>query len=331
METMRAAHLLELGRIVCEDVPVRAPADGEVLVRTELASICGSDLHTIYMPFSVPGYPAHPGYPGHEGVGEVVDSRHAGLTVGDRVLTVPHAWLGACFAEYQTLPGDACVRLPDTEVPTGHLLMAQQLGTIVFALRQRPVDVTGRTVVVLGQGSAGLFFTYLLRRNGAATIVTADLSDVRVAASRAMGADVAVSAEGAAGIGAVRDAVMEATGGRGADLVVDAVGSSTTLRQTADLAAGDAALLWFGLPDSTDTEPLDFAQFFRKRLTAWSTYGAQGEPGLVSFRRALQLIAGGEIDVSPLLSHVLPIERIDEAVATAHDRRGGALKVSVSF
>jgi L-iditol 2-dehydrogenase len=327
METMRAARLHEVGKIVCEEAPVRPPGDGDLLVRTELASICGSDLHTIFLPFSVGGYPAHPGYPGHEGVGEVAVSNHAGFAPGDKVLTVPHAWLGACFADYQTVPGDSCIKLPEADAPIGHMLMAQQLGTVVFALRHRPVDVTGATVVVLGQGSAGLFFTWLLRHAGAATIVTADLSDARLACSRAMGADLAVKADG----GAVRAAVMDATNGRGAELVVDAVGSSATLRQTADLAAYDGTLLWFGLPDRADPEPLDFVQFFRKRLRASSTYGAQAEPGLVSFHRALDLIVRGEIDVSPLLSHVLPIERVDEACLIAHERGQDALKVSLSF
>ena len=327
METMRAARLLDVGKIVCEEAPVKPPGDNELLVRTELASICGSDLHAIFLPFAVGGYPARPGYPGHEGVGEVIESNHPHFAAGDRVLTVPHAWLGACFADYQTLPGDSCITLPASDVPIGHMLMAQQLGTVIFALRHRPVDVTGARVVVLGQGSAGLFFTWLLRHAGAATVVTSDLSDARLDCSRAMGADIAVKAEG----DAVRRAVMDATGGHGAELVVDAVGSSATLRATADLAAYDGTLLWFGLPDDADGEPVDFVQFFRKRLTAWSTYGAQAEPDLVSFRRALDLIVRGEIDVSPLLSHVLPIDRVDEACLLAHDRGDGALKVSLSF
>lgn len=327
MQTMRAARLVDVGKIVCEDAPVRSPDEGELLVRTDMASICGSDLHTIFMPLSSSGYPAHPGYPGHEGVGTVVESRHPGFEPGDRVLTVPQAWVGACFAEFQTLPGDACLKLPATDVPVSHLLMAQQLGTVLFALRQRPLDVTGRTVAILGQGSAGLFFTWLLRRHGAGTIVTADLSDVRLAVSRAVGADVTVLAEGTA----VSDAVMETTGGRGADFVVEAVGSSATLLQSAELAAFDGHLLWFGLPDRREPAPIDFVQFFRKRLAAWSTYGAQGEPGLLSFRQAVRLIVDGEIDVSPLLSHVLPIDRVDEACALAHGREPGVLKVSLSF
>ncbi|MDH5290094.1 MAG: hypothetical protein OEY41_08845, partial [Acidimicrobiia bacterium] len=90
--------------------------------------------------------------------------------------------------------------------------------------------------------------------------------------------------------------------------------------------------LWFGLPDTDDSVPISFAKFFRKRLTASSTYGAQDEGDAVSFRTALDLIAGGHLDVSPLLSHVYPIEQIDTAFAVANDPvPAGALKVSVTF
>ena len=45
-------------------------ADGEILVRTAYASVCGSDLHVVYG--GAPPRPGEPGFPGHESVGEVV-------------------------------------------------------------------------------------------------------------------------------------------------------------------------------------------------------------------------------------------------------------------
>ena len=52
---MKAARWVDVGRVVCEDVPVPPVADGEILVRTAYASICGSDLHVVF-----PGAPPHP-------------------------------------------------------------------------------------------------------------------------------------------------------------------------------------------------------------------------------------------------------------------------------
>jgi L-iditol 2-dehydrogenase len=324
MEKMRASRLVGHGDVACEEVEVTPPSDGEVLVRMAYASICGTDLHAVFPHGGAVRGNRPPGNPGHEGVGEVVESRFDGLTPGDRVLTVPDAFAGRCFAEYQTVRGEACIVLP-TDGDLTHLLMAQQLGTVLFAFRQHPVDVTGRDVAIIGQGSAGAFWTWLLRRQGAASIVVSDLSSERLAYATEMGADVAVDANAAD----LRDAVMASTGGRGADIVVEAVGSADTFLASTRLAARDATLVWFGTPDGSPPLPLDYGAFFGKRLTAFSTFGSQNEPGLASFRWAIDLIARGEIDVAPLLSHILPLEQIGDAFRIAHERTDGALKVSV--
>ena len=326
---MKAARWVDVGRVECEDVPAPSPADGEILVRTACTSICGSDLHSVFG--GPPSPPGLAGYPGHESVGEVVESRCAGFEPGDRVLAVPHFAEGQGMAEYQALPGSACVQLPD-KPPLSHLLMAQQLGTVIFALRQHPLDVIGRDAAVIGQGSAGAFFTFLLKRAGAARVLVSDKSPARLAYSRQLGADLTVPAgSGSAATGDFRAAVLEATGGRGAGVVVEAVGSRETFPLSVALAADRATVVWFGLPEGLEAYPLAFPDFFRRRLTAYSTWDAQGEPGLESFRYAVRLIADGAIDVAPLLSHMLPIENVAEAYRIAHDRADGALKVSVTF
>jgi L-iditol 2-dehydrogenase len=320
---MKAARWVDVGRVVCEEVPVPSVAAGEILVRTAYASICGSDLHTVFL-----GAPAEgtAGYIGHEGAGEVVESRCAGFEPGDRVLTVPQAIAGRCLAEYQALPGAACIQLPSA-TPLSHLLMAQQLGTVVYALRWHPMDVIGRDVAVIGQGSAGAFFTFLLKRAGAARVLVSDKSPARLAYSRQLGADLAVDVSA----GDFRAAVLEATGGRGASVVVEAVGSRETFPQSLELAAPGATIVWFGLPEGAGYYPFSFAEFFRRGLTAYSAFGAQGEPGLESFRYAVRLIEDGAIDVGPLLSHLLPIEEVEDAFLIAHDRSDNALKVSIKF
>jgi L-iditol 2-dehydrogenase len=341
---MKAGRWVDVGRVVCEEVPRPSPADGEILVRTAYTSICGSDLHSVYGGPPPPAVPA--GWPGHESVGEVVESRCPGFEPGDRVLTVPHFVDGRCMAEYQALPGSFCIRLAG-KAPLSHLLMAQQLGTVIYALRRHPLDLIGKDVAVIGQGSAGAFFTFLLKRAGARSVLVTDKSPARLAYSRQLGADLTVLAggadadgAGATGAGATgagadgagfRAAVHEATSGRGAGLVVEAVGSRETFPLSVELAADSATVLWFGLPEGTGAYPFSFPEFFVRRLTAYAISGTQGEPGLESFRYAVQLIADGAIDVSPLLSHMLPIDRVEEAFHMAHDRTDGALKVSIEY
>ena len=127
-----------------------------------------------------------------------------------------------------------------------------------------------------------------------------------------------------------RAAVLEETGGRGADLVAEVVGSRETFPLSLEAAVAEANILWFGLPEQTADYPISFNDFFRRKLTAYSTYGAQGEPGLESFRYAVRLIADAAIDVSPLLSHMLPIEEVGEAFRIARERTVSRLSRSPS-
>jgi L-iditol 2-dehydrogenase len=327
-ETMRAGQMHGINDMRCVEAPRPELSEGEILVRTIMASICGSDLHVVCHGAGITfGLPCPHGYPGHEGIGEVVDSRHPRVQPGTRVLCFPFAGSSEGFSEYQRMHGRYVLPLPSGPVPEEQLLMAQQLGTIIFAARQRPVDVVGRTVMVLGQGSAGLFWTWWLKRSGAALVIAADLSDARLAVAARMGADVALNAAEVDVIEAVRELA-----GPGPDYVVEAVGRRETLYQSIELVRPGGDLLWFGLPDTDDSVPISFARFFRKKLTASSTYGAQDEGDAVSFQAALNLIAGGHIDVAPLLSHIYPIEEINAAFAVANDPvPSGALKVSVSF
>lgn len=330
MDRMRAGRLVAPGKIVCEDAALFEPEDGQVVVKNLMAAICGSDLHQVYMSALGPqNLPAEPGWPGHEGVGEVVESRAPEFAPGDRVLTVPGYGFQRCFADYQTLPAHWCLRLPDYDGPVEDLLMAQQFGTTIYALRRGNMDFVGRTVVVLGQGSAGQFFAWQAKHLGAAQVIVADLSPARLAQSSVFGADFAVAGDDDGG--AIREAVMDATGGRGADVVIEAVGRKETIQHAIDVARPMGRVVFFGLPDTSEAVPFSYAKFFMKQLQMYSVVGAQAEEDLSSFHKALDWIARREIDVTQMVSHRLSLEEIDRAMLLAHERDEDALKVTLTF
>lgn len=319
--------MIGLSDIRCVETEVPRVEAGQVLVKTHMAAICGSDLHVVCYGAGLRyNLPCKHGYPGHEGVGEVVESRCASVAVGTRVLCFPSAKTSEGFSEYQRLEGKYVLPLPQG-MPERQLLMAQQLGTVIFAARQTPVDLAGKTALVLGQGSAGLFWTYWLKRRGASRVIVSDRSDARLALSAAYGADVTVNVD--------RTKLAEVIGDLtsvGPDYVVEAVGKRETLQQSIELCKPDGALTWFGLPDTDKRVPISFAKFFRKRLTASSTHGAQDELDAASFKTALRLIAEGHIDVSSLVSHVYSIEDVQKAFDVAHEPCGhDALKVTLTF
>lgn len=329
MDTMRAARLVENGRMACEATPMFEPEEGQVVVKNQMAAICGSDLHQVFFGAYGVKMPAEPGWPGHEGVGEVIESRYEGLKPGDKVLTVPGAGFQRCFADYQTLPGHWCLQLPDYDGPVEDLLMAQQFGTTIFALRRGNFDYTGKTVAVLGQGSAGQFFAWQAKHLGAENVVVADLSDARLAQSSVFGADIAV--KGDADGQAVREAVMDCTNGRGAHIVVEAVGRAETIKHAVDIARPRGNVVFFGLPDGSEDVPFNYMKFFMKQLQMYSVVGAQAEEDLSSFHKALDWIARRQIDVTQMVSHRLDLEEIDKAMLLAHERDEDALKVTLDF
>ncbi len=325
MPTMPAALATGLRQIRCDEIPVPEPTPGMVLVKTRLASICGSDLHIVYMGWNAYEFPLPHGYPGHEGVGEVVDGGGTEFMTGDLVLTVPNIWESKVFAGYQLVRPHFLLKLP-RDVPEAHLLMAQQLGTVVFGCRRLPTLV-GKTVAVIGQGSVGLFHDFMLRRVGAHRIIGIEPVAERLSAGRAMGIDEAIDVTGRR----ATEAVLDLTGGEGADLVIEAVGSVETLNQTLQMVRPLGRVAVFGLPPTMERVPFDWDTFFRKRLDIHTVFGAQDEPGLPAFQLSVDFITRGDIDMAPFVTHQLPITRVQEAFDLASSKEDGALKVSLTF
>ena len=325
MATMLAAQAIGLKRLRCDELPIPEMEPGMTLVKTRLASLCGSDLHIVYMGWNAYEFPLPHGYPGHEGVGEVIDPGDSDFSAGDLVLTAPNIWSSKTFATHQVIDPKFLLKLP-TDVPEAHLLMAQQLGTVVFGARKLP-PLLGKTVVVLGQGSVGLFHDFMLRRLGAHRIIAVEPVAERLDAGRNMAIDEAIDVSGQR----ATDAVMDLTNGEGADVVIEAVGSVDTLNQTLQVVKPMGKIAVFGLPPTMEKVPFDWDTFFRKRLDIYTTFGAQDEPGLPAFQLAVDFIKSGEIDMAPFVTHQYHITQVQDAFDLAQSKEEGALKVSLTF
>lgn len=324
---MRASRVVKQHQIVCEKTDVLEPVAGEALVKTAWAALCGSDVHSVHSDVPFKPHYANPGTPGHEGIGYVEESRIDGYKKGDLILTIPgYQNRTGTFCDYQTILPKYMVKVPETDVPLEQLLMAQQFGTTIYALRQLPVDVVGKTVMVMGQGSAGAFFAWSLKRAGAAKVIASDKSDSRLAMSRHFGVDVPVKAGKDA-----YQAVMDHTGGKGVDYLVEAVGNSEALAQSIGLIGLDGHGLFFGQPMTTELVPFNFHDFQRRRMTINSHTETLREPNLLSFKYALDLIVSRQIDVSPLISHTFSLDEIEKAMDYASTYKDNARKVCLKF
>lgn len=324
---MRAAVFAGPGRIECREVPDPVPGPGQLLVRTHRASICGSDVHVVFDGFSRYEPPGPPGYPGHEGVGHVAEAGAGveGFQPGDPVLCCPEPAVSMCFAELQVIAATSAIPLP-ADADIDRLLLAQQLGTVLFAARRFFAGADPRaTAVVIGAGSVGLYFLQALRHAGFRRIAVSDLEPHRLDLARELGASVTVLAPAES----IVEAALELSGGVGAGVVIEAAGYDRCRGDAILSAATEARVGLFGYPEVRGDAPFPFEAAFRKALTIQTSTGTQREPGLSSFREAVRAIAAGEYAVDYMLAPVYPVERVQEAFEAARARQ--AVKIGVGF
>jgi len=319
---VRAVRSPGIGRGELVQTPAPQLAPGHALVRIEHVALCGSDLRRLYYP-RPEDLPLPVGAPGHELIGtiEAVDGADS-LRVGDRALILApeeNAMIERCLA-----PASCVLPLPPGR-PAEELLMAQQLGTVLYAAKFLPAAV-GSTAAVIGQGSAGLLWDRVLRRLGAARVVALDLTEARVQAALRFGATHAINNSRTDAVQAVKDI----TGGELPDLVVEACGEPSGINLAIALVRVGGRIQFFGVPHGAGF-PLDYWTLFRKYCTTHSTGRSSFEADKGHFRLALELIASGEVDVSGMVTHRFPFERVAEAYELARTREDGALKVVVDM
>lgn len=200
------------------EVPVPEPATGEARVKIEAAGVNYIDVYQrtgLYrgeLPF----------VPGMEGAG-VVDAVGEGVTrvaVGDRVAYAMHR---GSYAEYQTVPANKLVRLPDgVSFRDGAALMLQGMTAHYLACSTYPLQPGERCLVHAAAGGVGLLLTQIAKRRGAIVYGTVS-TDEKAELARAAGADEVILYSGTD----FAAEVERLTEGEGVHVVYDSVGRTT--------------------------------------------------------------------------------------------------------
>ncbi len=320
---MKAVQVVARGQAEFVDLPIPDVKPGHVLIRTSLLSLCGSDIHMLHHSASG-AYPLPPGTTGHEMVGlvEAVGTGVSEFQVGERVLAL--APEHRAMSEYYLAHKKYVISLP-TNLPLEQLLQAQQLGTVIYACQRLP-DIRGKTVAVIGQGSAGLWYNFQLRRMGAQRVVALDIEAFRLNLSEQYGATHTIHNAAHAPEKAIRNI----TGGELADVVIEAAGEVDSINLAIDLVRKYGEILYFGLPREQVFQ-FNFEGLFRKCCRASTIVGAFVEENQTSTRSAVDLIASGVADPKPLITHHFPFAEVMDAYETHRTRKEGAVKVIVEM
>ena len=321
---MKAAHVVAHRQIEVfetdapkmEDFPV-----GSIKVKTRMTAICGSDSPHFVLERQVKDYPLNIGISIHECVGTVTETKSDKFKTGDLVQARPTAGIGG-LAEYYISHDNVAVKLVDFD-PLDQILMSQPLGTVIWAVRKLG-NILNQDTVILGQGPMGLLMTHMLSNLGAKTIIATDTVDFRLATARRMRATHTLNPER----GDIVAQVREITDGRMADLVVEIVGhNQQTVNFCLKLAKRLGTVLAFGVPDE-DVYAFQYGEFFRKNVTM---IGSVGPDSQNDYPLAMDMIAQGRLDVSPLITHHLPFTEIQKGFELFIDHRDQAIKVILDY
>jgi 2-desacetyl-2-hydroxyethyl bacteriochlorophyllide A dehydrogenase len=319
------------------EVPDPVPGEGEVLVRTRLTGLCGSDMHAYVgsQPFFV-----YPQIPGHEVVGEVVSGGEGrGLSPGQRVVLDPTINCGMCrpcrlgrynccvsirvigvhapgtLAEAFVAPTERLHPVPD-HVPDETAVLAEPLSIALHAL-DRGEPAAGDCVAIIGAGAIGLSLLLIARSRGARCALI-DLEPARLALATEMGAERVIDASG----GDPVEAVSAWTGGEGAPVVFEAVGSPATIRSAAEMAAPAGRVVILGL--CREDVALPGAMFVRKEL---EVIGSRLHRNTV--QQVVALLAEGALDPGRLLTDIRPLADFQSALDDLRNRPSEFVKIAL--
>lgn len=331
--------------MVEKDVAKPAIGPTDVLIRVLKAGICGTDGHIwnwdkwsqarIHPPLIV----------GHEFMGIVAE---VGTAVrmfkpGDRVSAEGHISCGSCllcrtgqaficehvkiigidrdgcFAEYIAMPEQNVWRL-DPAVPDTWAAIFDPLGNAVHTVMA--AGVSAKSVVITGVGSIGLMAIPVARAAGAAKVIAIDVNQAKLDLAKRLGADYVFDARSEG----IEQRVLDETNGDGADVLLEMSGSGAAINQGLRMVrnGGRAALL--GLP--SDNVSLNLAEsIIFKGLTV---LGINGRKMFETWYQTQAMVVAGRIDLAPIITHVMPMERYEECFELLKEGRAAKIVMTVA-
>lgn len=347
---MKALVYRGVGDIRVEDIPrpkIQGPEDA--IIRVTTTTICGSDLHILHGLLKVePGTVI-----GHEFVGvvEEVGSAVTRIKPGDRVLSQAAVNCGRCRACRSRLLfacekggaygcGPKMGNLQGVQSEYARVLYADQtlekipegltdeqvlfVGDILATAYTGVVGVhpdgkgiqPGGVVAIFGAGPVGLCAVAAARLFGPSQVIALDLEDYRLDMAIRMGADKVLNVSQVDPAAAI----MELTAGWGADLVVEAVGSPAALANCLAAAAIGGTVSVIGVIPRPVEVP--FHKILLKNLTLQTGLG-----NFIHSKQLISLIQAGKLDLTPLITHRLPLTEALKGYEIFANKLDGAIKV----
>ncbi|WP_373532265.1 alcohol dehydrogenase catalytic domain-containing protein [Vampirovibrio sp.] len=341
---MQVASIQNDYQINVTDMPIPALPPKGALIRVLGCGLCGSDLDKLVHKKASPGSVL-----GHEIVGviEALDDEHPdGWQLGSRLVSAHHVPCGHChyclndsesmcrqFKETNFHPGgfsqylalseqhlkSTAFKIPDA-ISNEEASCVEPLACVLRGVRRGGTQING-SVMVIGLGFIGLMAAQIYQNDGAA-VYGVDLDPARNQLGMAEGFLMAAfhpveQSE------QLHDTLKRHTPTGKVDTVFLSVVNNTTLTLALDLVRdGGTMIVFTSGPAGTSIDP---SRLYFREINLITTYS----PALIDLKNAAHIIANRKINITPLISHRLPLQDIQQAVHLYQS--GQAIKVFISM
>lgn len=307
----------------------------EMKVKILAASICGTDVHILGNP---PGVVATPGIIlGHECVGEVVQIGVgvSSYQVGDRIILDNNLPCGVCpacqtgnsnlctnmssmgvhidgvFAQYAVIPESAAVKI-SKDMSIDKAIFAEPLNCVMGGMKKLKV-MPGDTVLILGGGPIGLYYTSMFKASGAGKVLVSEVSEFRIEHAIKNGADYVINPSK----DNLKEKVLSLTNGKGADIVVDAVG--VLLPDAIQTVCNGGSILLFGM-NAQARQQISQNDITARGITIYGNF-----IGLNTLKNVANLLENDVVNFESMITHRLNLSEFETGLEAM--RKGQALEV----
>ena len=317
--------------------PVPTPQRGEVLLRVEAASICGTDYHVYsWDDWAQENFKA-PRVLGHEIAGTVVElgAEVSRVREGDLVGVESHVVDGTCaqcvrgdthlcrnlkvigfdldggYAQYMVIPEESAVE--SNGLDPAIVALQEPMGNAVHAAFVEPIE--GRSVLVTGCGPIGLCAVGIARAAGAARVFATDTETYRLELAERMGADVALNATD----GDTVDRLLAETDGDGVEVLLEMSGAEPALTQGLQALTRGGRVSLLGIyprPVTVDLSDVVIQKGAR-------VYGIFGRKIYDTWERTQSLLRSGKLNVGPIITHTLTLDEWEKGFELIASRHAG--------
>ena len=288
--------------------------DDECLIKVKACGVCHSEIHQWDEKIDGLEYPRHIG---HEVSGEIIKtgSNVKDFKKGDRVAV----WAdGKGYAE-EIAANQKMLNHISKNIPF-HLALSEPIACTTNGVNKADIQLAD-TVALVGTGFMGLILLQEIKLKGPAKIIAIDIRDEMLKLAKKLGADITINPKKEN----LKQKIEQITDNKDVDVTFEVGGVQSTLDTASEITRMEGKLVIFGYhPGQRIIKDLGYWNWMAFDII--NAHFRDINKILEGSRRGMDLLNAGKINMSPLITHKYPLEKIEEAFLAAKQKPKGFIK-----